>query len=140
MLRLAGMRHLPILFALAGAALLLAVTGGARGSAAGPPMGAGPVARAASGCNIRGREQSLGPTYVTYVGVSGGASCAQAQRLVRSYYRCRIKHGGVKGTCGGVEGFRCTENRYAAIAVQFNAHVYCSRGRERIRHDYTQFT
>jgi hypothetical protein len=133
-LRFAGMRHSLIVLAPAGAALLLAAAGGARGDAAGP------LARAAGSCNIRGHEQSLGPTYVTYIGVSGGASCAQAGRLVRAYYRCRIKHGGVKGHCGGVEGFRCTENRYAAIAVQYNAHVSCTRGRERIHHDYTQFT
>jgi hypothetical protein len=143
-LRFAGMRHSLIVLALAGAALLLAAAllpalllaavSGAPGDAPGP------LARAASSCNIRGHEQSLGPTYVTYIGVSGGASCAQAGRLVRAYYRCRIRHGGVKGHCGGVEGFRCTESRYAAISVQYNAHVSCTRGRRRIRHDYTQFT
>jgi len=99
-----------------------------------------PTARAASSCNISGKEESLGPTYVTYIGVSGGASCQQAERLVRSFYRCRVKHGGVAGHCSGVEGFHCTEDRYAKIAVQYDSHVLCTRGRERIRHDYTQFT
>jgi hypothetical protein len=99
-----------------------------------------PVAAAASTCKISGKEESLGPTYVTSVGVSGGASCRQAERLVRAFYRCRIKQGGVAGHCSGVEGFRCTENRYAKIAVQYDSHVLCTHGRERIRHDYTQFT
>lgn len=99
-----------------------------------------PLAGAASTCKISGKEQSLGPTYVTHIGVSGGASCRQGERLVRAFYRCRVKHGGVAGHCGGVEGFRCSENRYATIAVQYDSHVLCTRGRERIRHDYTQFT
>lgn len=99
-----------------------------------------PEAAAASTCKITGKEESLGPTYVTYLGVSGGASCRQGERLVRAFYRCRVKHGGVAGRCSGVEGFRCTENRYAKIAVQYDSHVQCTRGRERIRHDYTQFT
>ncbi len=98
-------------------------------------------ARAAGTCKIAGREESLGPTYVTYVGVSGGASCSQALRLVRSFYRCRVKHGGVSGHCNSlVEGFRCTEDRFAAITVQYDSRVDCTRGRERVRHDYTQFT
>jgi hypothetical protein len=115
-------------------ALSLSVSGNASGS------GARHTASAAKACNISGHEESLGPTYVTYVGVSGGASCSQATRLIRAYYRCRIKHGGVTGHCSGVEGFRCTENRYAAIAVQYDSRVLCTRGRESIRHNYTQFT
>jgi len=125
----------PLLAASAVVGLLsVSAVPGASGSAAQP------VAAAASTCNISGKEESLGPTYVTYVGVSGGASCRQAERLVRAFYRCRVKHGGVAGRCSGVEGFRCSENRYAKIAVQYDSHVLCTRGRERIRHDYTQFT
>jgi hypothetical protein len=123
--------------------LLTGAVAGALATAAGPSAIAAagqPAARAASSCRISGQEESLGPTYVTYVGVSGGASCKQAEKLVRAFYRCRVKHGGVTGRCSGVEGFRCTENRYAKIAVQYDSHVQCTRGRERIRHDYTQFT
>ncbi len=112
--------------------LTLAAVGAASSSGA-------PLARAAGSCNISGRQQSLGPTYVTYVGVSG-TSCSRALRLVKSFYRCRLSHGGVKGHCSSVEGFRCSENRFAAISVQYDSHVLCTRGRERIRHDYTQFT
>jgi hypothetical protein len=124
----------------------LLLTGAALGAllVAGAPSAvsaaAQPTARAASSCNISGKEESLGPTYVTYIGVSGGASCKQAEKLVRAFYKCRVKHGGVAGHCSGVEGFRCTEDRYATIAVQYDSHVLCTRGRERIRHDYTQFT
>jgi hypothetical protein len=99
-----------------------------------------PLASAAATCKISGLEESLGPTYVTYLGVSGGASCKQGEKLVRAFYKCRVKHGGVAGHCNGVEGFHCTEDRYAKIAVQYDSHVSCTRGRERIRHDYTQFT
>ena len=122
---------------LAGAVLGALSVGGAQSAIS---SAAQPVAAAASSCNISGKEESLGPTYVTYIGVSGGASCKQAERLVRAFYKCRVKHGGVAGHCSGVEGFHCSEDRYATIAVQYDSHVSCTRGRERIRHDYTQFT
>jgi hypothetical protein len=97
-------------------------------------------AHAAGVCKLAGQEEKLGPTYVTYIGVGGGATCHQAFTLIRSYYRCRIKHGGVTGYCGGVEGFRCSEHRFAKIKVQFDASVTCTRGREIVKHNYTQFT
>jgi hypothetical protein len=98
------------------------------------------LAHAAGSCRIAGQERKLGPTYVTAVSVGGGASCHQALTLVRSYYHCRLKHGGAAGHCTGVEGFRCTEHRFLVIKVQFNAKVTCTRGHEQIRHEFTQFT
>jgi hypothetical protein len=108
------------------------------GTAAAP---ARPVlASAASACRISGHERDYGPTYVTYIGVSGGASCGQAGALVRSYYRCRVRHGGRAGHCSATSGFRCSEQRTNVIPTQYDARVSCSRGHERIRHNYTQFT
>jgi hypothetical protein len=101
---------------------------------------AAPRAHTASVCNIKGKEQSLGPTYVTYVEVRGGASCGFALHLVKAYDQCRLKHGGVKGSCSGVYGFRCKENRYLKIVVQYDASVACTRRSERVFHKYTQFT
>jgi len=112
---------------------------GALGLAAAPAPAA-PRARSASVCNIRGKEESLGPTYVTYLEVRGGAGCIFAEHLVRAYDQCRLKHGGPAGTCAGVDGFRCSENRYLKISVQYDASVTCTRGSERVFHKYTQFT
>jgi hypothetical protein len=128
-------RFAPVAVSMAMLAGLMAVPSLGSAGAAAPQR-----ARAAGTCRIAGREQSLGPTYVTYVGVSGGASCTQALRLVRSFYHCRLAHGGVRGRCASVEGFRCSESRYASIAVQFDSRVLCTRGSERVRHNYTQFT
>jgi hypothetical protein len=128
-------RFAPVAVSLAMLAGLMALPASGSASPAGPQR-----AQLAGACRIAGHEESLGPTYVTYVGVGGGASCSQALRLVKSFYRCRLSHGGVKGRCSSVEGFRCTENRYASIAVQFNSRVLCTRGRETVRHNYTQFT
>ena len=115
----------------------LLFTGGAGAAGSQPPASA----RAASSCHISASEgEGLGPTYVTSITVGGGASCGQAKRLVRSYYKCRVKHGGVSGHCGGVEGFRCSERRYGVIKVQYDATVTCTRGGESVRHNYTQFT
>jgi hypothetical protein len=127
-------RHATAVLAIAAALAGLA-------SMSGPAaLAAAPRAHTAGTCSIRGKEESLGPTYVTYVGVSGGASCGFALHLVRSYDQCRLKHGGVKGTCSGVDGFHCSEKRYAKITVQFDASVGCARGAEHIRHNFTQFT
>jgi hypothetical protein len=127
-------RHLSVLLASATALAALSLAGQAP---------AAPVlarAHTAGACSIRGKEQSLGPTYVTYVEVRGGASCGFALHLVRAYDQCRLKHGGVKGYCSGVDGFRCSEKRYLKIAVQYDASVTCTRGSERVFHKYTQFT
>jgi hypothetical protein len=121
--------------------IALALLGGVLANLAQAPSPAA-AARTAktTTCRISGSDESLGPTYVTHLGVGGGASCAAGKALVRAYYHCRIKHGGVAGHCSAVDGFHCTEHRYAVIAVQFDAHVTCTRGRQRILHDYTQFT
>lgn len=124
----------------------LAATLSLVGWAAAGASGAQPRAHVASSCHISANEgEALGPTYVTYIGVSGGASCTQAKKLVRSYYQCRVKHGGKfdegkLGHCSGVEGFHCTEHRYGVIKVQYDASVTCTRGGETVRHNYTQFT
>ncbi|MEA2299052.1 MAG: hypothetical protein QOF77_1988 [Solirubrobacteraceae bacterium] len=108
---------------------------------AGAGAGAGAAAAAtATPCNIRSQAQSLGPSYVTSLTVAGGAGCAEARAVVRGYYRCRIRAGGVRGRCHvAVLGFRCAEQRMG-ISVQFNARVTCTRGRRRIVHTYTQNT
>lgn len=120
----------------------IVVTGALSLSASGASIGSsgGPVASAAGNCSLHGHEETLGPTYVTQLSVSGGASCSQGLKLVHSYYRCRVQHGGVTGHCSGVEGFRCSEDRFAKISVQYDARVTCTRGREVVRHLYTQFT
>lgn len=127
-------RHIPALTLTLSALAALSLVGTA------PAAQTPPRAHAASACRIKGKEESLGPTYVTYVGASGGANCAFALHLVKAYDQCRLKHGGVKGTCSGVYGFRCKENRYAKIAVQYDASVTCTRGHEVVFHKYTQFT
>jgi hypothetical protein len=99
-----------------------------------------PIAHVAGTCSLKGHERALGPTYVTALSVAGGASCSQAMRLVHNYYKCRLSHGGKTGHCGGVEGFRCSETRFAKIVVQFDARVTCTRGREVVKHTFTQFT
>jgi hypothetical protein len=100
----------------------------------------GPTASAAARCSLSAREQrNLGPTYVTALSVSG-TSCATGERVVRAYYRCRIRHGGRRGRCTSrVLGYRCTETR-TSIATQFDARVRCRNGGARVNHSYTQFT
>ncbi len=101
---------------------------------------AGPRALAAGACNIAGKQLNQGPTYLTSLSVSGGASCATGLRVVRAYYRCRLHTGGLKGYCRSrVLGFRCSEKR-VGIAIQFDSKVTCTNGHQRVYHTYTQNT
>jgi len=100
-----------------------------------------PTGRASASCQITGLEANLGPTYVSFVQAGGSAGCSQALRLITSYYRCRVRNGGVAGYCtAAVEGFRCEEDRYSVVTVQYDAHVLCTKGRARVRYGYTQIT
>jgi hypothetical protein len=76
---------------------------------------------------------------VTSLSVTG-VSCATGERVVKDYYRCRVRSGGKKGRCTSrVRGFRCTETRQS-ISTQFDARVTCRNGSDRVTHAYTQFT
>jgi hypothetical protein len=100
----------------------------------------GSAAHAASKrCNISGDERDLGPTYVTLLRVKG-VSCRTGRRVVRVYYRCRIRAGGRKSRCHSrVLRFTCGERRQS-ISTEFDAEVTCKRGASRVWHHYTQFT
>jgi hypothetical protein len=109
-------------------------------TAAASPGSDDPIASAAARCSLSSSKQrSLGPTYVTALSVSG-TSCATGERVVRAYYRCRVRNGGRRGRCSSrVLGYRCTETR-ESISTQFDARVRCRNGSARVNHSYTQFT
>ena len=112
----------------------------ASAASAAAPATARPLASTAAACNITGKQENQGPTYLTSLSVSGGASCATGLSVVRAYYRCRVHAGGVKGYChSSVLGFRCSEKR-TGISIQFDSRVTCTRGHQRVYHTYTQDT
>jgi hypothetical protein len=92
-----------------------------------------------STCNINGRQQNLGASYVTTIQVAK-VSCDQAEKVVIAYHRCRLANGGPGGTCKtAVVGFDCTEgSRQEVPGVQFNANVDCRKGPAEIKSSYTQ--
>jgi hypothetical protein len=92
-----------------------------------------------STCNINGRQQNLGASYVTTIQVAK-VSCGQAEKVVIAYHHCRQANGGAGGTCKtAVLGFDCTEGpRQAVPGVQFNADVDCRKGPVEIKSSYTQ--
>ena len=127
------------LFSQAGRFAAVALLTASAASAAAPATGR-PLASVAAACNITGKQENQGPTYLTSLSVSGGASCATGLSVVRAYYRCRVHAGGVKGYChSSVLGFRCSEKR-TGISIQFDARVTCTRGHQRVYHTYTQDT
>lgn len=111
------------------ASLLLAV----------PASAAGPRASAAAKCSVSGKERKLGASYVTMLSTRG-VTCANAEGLVKRYHKCRYRHGGKKGRCGGLEGFRCTERRFNIIDTTYDSNVVCDKGAKRVRQTYTQLT
>jgi hypothetical protein len=98
----------------------------------------GPTAQAAKRCGV-GSGRHLGPTYVLALSVSH-TSCRNGKKLIRAYYACRKRHGGVKGHCRGALGYRCSERRFNKSKQSFDARVRCKKGGRRINHTYTQFT
>jgi hypothetical protein len=94
---------------------------------------------ALSPCNINGKQQNLGASYVTSIEVAG-VGCAQAEKVILAYHHCRQANGGAGGTCTSpVSGFNCTEGaRQAVPGVQFNATADCRKGDAEIKSAYTQ--
>lgn len=96
-------------------------------------------AAALTDCNISGRQQNLGASYVTTIQVAK-VSCGQAEQVVVAYHACRNDNGGPGGTCDtAVRGFTCTEApRQEVPGVQFNATADCTKGDAEIKSSYTQ--
>jgi hypothetical protein len=123
---------------LAVAALFTCIVAVGSGSAA--PSAHSSVAFTA--CNIDGKQQSLGTSYVTSLKVAG-VSCTKAERVIKAYHQCRHENGGDEGTCPGkVLGFACKDGgRQAVPGVQYNATAKCrksSNANKRIKSRYTQ--
>jgi hypothetical protein len=127
-------RRLPLLFA---AALAVAIVGcGGGGDSSG---GSSTSAATLSSCNIDGKQQNLGASYVTSIEVAK-VSCGQAEKVVTAYHHCRQQNGGAGGICDtSVMGFTCTEGpRQSVPGVQFNATADCRKGDAEIKSSYTQ--
>jgi hypothetical protein len=90
-------------------------------------------------CDINGKQQNLGASYVTTIEVAK-VSCGQAEKVVTAYHGCRQQNGGAGGTCDtAVMGFNCTEGQRQEVpGVQFNATADCRKGDAEIKSSYTQ--
>src|SRR3954451_9512550 len=88
----------------------------------------GTTAASLTSCDINGKQQDLGASYVSSIDVAK-VSCGKAEKVVAAYHRCRLQNGGAGGTCkSAVEGFDCTEGaRQAVPGVQFNATADCRK-------------
>jgi hypothetical protein len=124
------LKRLAILIVL-GAAVLAGCGGGSSSSST--------STAALSSCDINGRQQDLGASYVTSIEVAN-VSCGQAEKVVVAYHHCRLANGGAGGTCTtAVQGFDCTEGaRQSVPGVQYNATADCRKGDAEIKSTYTQ--
>jgi hypothetical protein len=128
-------RVIAIVFVVACFAAAIAGCGGGGG---GDSSGSTSAA-ALSPCDINGKQQNLGASYVTSIEVAK-VSCGQAEKVVVAYHHCRLANGGPGGTCKtSVAGFACTEgSRQSVPGVQFNATADCRKGDSEIKSTYTQ--
>jgi hypothetical protein len=107
---------------------------------------ASPTAHTASfsDCDISGKQQSLGASYVTSLKVQG-VSCTKGEKVIKAYHQCRHANGGPDGTCSSkVLGFKCKDGtRQGVPDVQYNATAKCHKVTDpdkRIKSTYTQNT
>jgi hypothetical protein len=107
---------------------------------------ASPVARAASfsPCDISGKQQNLGASYVTSLKVQG-VGCSKAERVITAYHQCRHASGGPAGNCSKtVLGFKCKDGKRTGVPnVQYDATAKCHKASDptkRIKSAYTQNT
>jgi hypothetical protein len=116
----------------------LAVAAAGCGGGGGDSSGSTSTA-ALSSCDINGKQQNLGASYVTSIEVAK-VSCGQAEKVVVAYHQCRRQNGGAGGTCStAVMGFDCSEGpRQSVPGVQFNATADCRKGDAEIKSSYTQ--
>jgi hypothetical protein len=116
------------------AAVLLTGVIGASGAGAAPGASA---AVSLSPCNISGKQQNLGASYVTSLKVAS-VSCAKGEKIVKLYHACRKENGG--DVCGNPgKGFRCKEGKRQEVpGVQYNATMKCRKGAKRVKSSYTQ--
>ncbi len=138
------MSHLTKTLAIGLAALLLPAASASAAPEA-SAASAAPEASAAARCSVRGQQQRLGASTVTYVRrlETRRVSCADARSFSRLYHRCRRSDGDRGGSCPRVRRFRCSERRYNYARVRgrvlsYDSRVLCTRGRQRIRQTYTQ--
>jgi hypothetical protein len=119
-----------ILASVTAAALLVA------GIAATGGVASGATASASAACSP---PKYPGVGYFTSLSVSG-VSCHTGAAVAKGYYRCRLRHGGVKGRCTErIYGFTCQERRMS-IPTEIDARVTCVRGRASVVHTYQQDT
>ena len=108
--------------------------------------GASPVAHTSgfTPCDISGKQQDLGASYVTSLKVQG-VSCTKAEKVVKAYHDCRHANGGPAGSCTStVVGFKCKDGKRTGVPnVQYNATAKChkaSNSSKRVKSSYTENT
>lgn len=103
-------------------------------------VGAQAAAAKTRGCKAPSSPAGLKGGYFTELRATN-VSCKRAQKLVRSYYKCRMRKG-IRASCHNrtVNGLKCRESRPASLQIdtQINARVTCSKGRRKVRHSYQQ--
>lgn len=98
-----------------------------------PAVGAAPAAAKTCG----GLPDYPGQGYYLKLTVKG-TSCASGKSVMKAHYKCRTKHG-IKGKCGSVSGYSCTEKRNA-ISTEYSSRVTCKSGTRKVVYYYQQNT
>jgi len=126
--------------------IILVAAAGVLAALIAPAGSASPSTRAASfsPCDISGKQQQLGASYVNSLKVQG-VSCGKAEKVIKAYHQCRHANGGPAGHCPTpVIGFNCKDGTRTGVPnVQYDARAKCRKAANparRIKSAYTQNT
>jgi hypothetical protein len=100
---------------------------------------AGTAKQARSACDISGKEQDLGASYVTSV-KARNVGCGKALKVVIAYNECRKDNGGSdsRNCPDRVRGYSCNTRVLAESPAQFDAKFNCKNGDKKVKGTYTQ--
>jgi hypothetical protein len=104
--------------------------------AIGPAAASGSAGPAKSGCETKSVS---GADYV-YKLSAKNLSCSKAASLATKFNQCRHDHGGPKGHCSSVSGYKCSQKKLDSSPSLYQAKAKCSKGSKAFKEVFGEFT
>jgi hypothetical protein len=111
------------------------------GAIAAIPAGASGGAPTKSSCSLSHGEQrgDLGADYV-YKLSARKLGCDKAKSLVKKFNKCRHEHGGARGKCPGVKGYKCSQKKLDSSPEIYQAKAKCVKGSKKFSEVFGELT
>ena len=111
------------------------------GAIAAIPAGAGGSAATKSACSLSQGEQrgDLGADYV-YKLTARNLGCDKAKALARKFNKCRHEHGGARGKCPSIKGYKCSQKKLDSSRQIYQAKAKCVKGSKKFGEVFGELT